>query len=79
VSKQDQAARIAEKALGDYEHDTSHLARRIRRAITTAVRKERERCVGIATSVHGSNMHGGRGEGAWACEDIIKAINGGKR
>lgn len=82
LSKKDQAARIADIFIppGDWgKLRRDDLTRRIRRAITAAVRKERERCVGIATSVHGSNMHGGRGEGAWACEDIIKAINGGKR
>jgi len=78
VSKQDQAARIAAFSwTATIEPENSELAKRIRRAINSAVRKERERCVGIATSVHGSNMHGGRGEGAWACEDIIKAIKGG--
>ena len=68
----DQAARIAEKALGDYEHDTSHLARSIRRAITTAVRKERERCVGIVVDEL-VETH------PYAVKSIREKINGGKR
>ena len=73
----DQAARIAEKALGDYEHDTSHLARSIRRAITSAVRKERERCVKCVADEM-------RGPAIWRCfkdrcNSIIEKINGGKR
>ena len=73
----DQAARIAEKALGDYEHDTSHLARSIRRAITSAVRKERERCVGIVHSKCNKDLSW-LGSGI-VRRTIIKAINGGKR
>lgn len=68
----DQAARIAEKALGDYEHDTSHLARSIRRAITSAVRKERERCVKCACKEFGFVHHK-------TLDAIIKAITGNKR
>ena len=72
----DQAARIAEKALGVFEPDTTKLATAIRRAIASAVRKERERCVEcVAYSKRVTHIvhHAGM------CDAIIEAINGGKR
>ena len=81
----DQAARIANKfwpKCGGYigeasDHRSDDLARSIRRAITSAVRKERERCVGIVQKECNTDI-------AWVgrttvCKSIIKAINGGKR
>ena len=46
-------------------------AKRIDRAITTAVRKERERCVACVDDC--------KMVGSYAMISIIKAINGGKR
>jgi len=51
-------------------------ARKIDRAITAAVRKERERCVGIVVKAEANARDGGESE---MCDDIIEKINGGKR
>lgn len=84
----DQAAKIAEREYATDQHSEDHevaranayrprLERAIRRAIASAVRKERERCVGIVQKECNTDI-------AWVgrttvCKSIIKAINGGKR
>lgn len=81
----DQAARIAERARetvndGEPVWSRETIAKDIRRAIRTAVRKERERCVKCVW--HKSETSGSRKireiDRQSVCEDIIKAINGGK-
>ena len=82
----DQAARIAEKirdAISSFyptiESGDKAVARhkaRIRRAITTAVRKERERCVAACYSEMETALVEKRFSNV---SDIIDAINGGKR
>lgn len=74
----DQAARIAEKALGVFEPDTTKLATCIRRAISSAVRKERERCVEIVKESRGTGEMG-KYERSYMCDAIVEKINGGKR
>ncbi len=77
----DQAARIADKAIGVFEPDTTKLAACIRRAITTAVRKERERCVQCIMPERERYFLDRtiRVAPHLVCEEIIEAINGGKR
>ena len=56
--------------------EAKFLAARIRRAIASAVRKERERCVKCAEAEAVESMKAKRFVSAYR---IIKAINGGKR
>jgi hypothetical protein len=84
VSK-DQAARIVLAAFTVREDGRSFYTRpqlegRIRRAIASAVRKERERCARCAFDIRIKELreHSTR-VGAFVANDIIKAINGGKR
>ena len=78
----DQAARIAEKEYPVDKWSSAEergyamsmrptLEKRIRRAIRTAVRKERERCVACVDDC--------KMVGSYAMISLIKAINGGKR
>ena len=81
MSKQDQAARIAEKAReivndGEPVWSRETIAKDIRRAITAAVRKERERCVKVAKSAECPLMH--TKQSSDYLNNIIKAIRKGK-
>lgn len=60
----------------EFEREMWLLERRIRMAITSAVRKERERCVGAVWVIrcHELRTHSTR-VGAFVADDIIKAIN----
>ena len=74
----DQAARIdratwAERAARE-NWTTERIAKYHTRAITAAVRKERERCVGIVSESKGSGTMGER-ERQYMCEAIIEKIN----
>jgi hypothetical protein len=71
MTKPDKAAKIA----ADWHRDNPALAALLAIKIREAVNEETQRCVGIATSVHADYMSGSRGEGAWACEEIIARIN----
>lgn len=88
----DQAARIAEKEYPVDKWSSAEergyamsmrptLEKRIRRAITTAVRKERERCVKCIMPERERYFLDRtiRVAPHLVCEEIIKAINGGKR
>lgn len=82
----DQAARIAERARetvndGEPVWSRETIAKDIRRAITTAVRKERERCVQCIMPERERYFLDRtiRVAPHLVCEEIIKAINGGKR
>ena len=87
----DQAARIALREYATDAHSEDHevahanayrprLERAIRRAISAAVRKERERCARCAFDIRIKELreHSTR-VGAFVADDIITAINGGKR
>ena len=81
----DQAARIAADVFQGNtvtdDNDRAVLAKVIRRAITTAVRKERERCVGIVKKRF-DNKWNARTLDLAGIESEIKnvaKINGGKR
>ena len=85
----DQAARIAAREYATDAHSEDHevahanayrprLERAIRRAIASAVRDERERCVGIILE---SDTPGtpGKYERQYMLEANVEKINGGKR
>ena len=72
--KRDHPSRVME-----WEDEMQLLTRRIRRAITTAVRKERERCVGLVEAWCDTTLVADRAGRAALKESIVDSINGGKR
>ena len=79
----DQAARIAERARetvndGEPVWSRETIAKDIRRAIASAVRKERERCVEIVKESRGTGEMG-KYERSYMCDAIVEKINGSNR